>query len=50
MIAHRGESANEETNIQADKAISSNDVPTECQAGQIKQSSHGKSIVGKQVR
>jgi len=49
MIAHQGESANEETNIQTDKAISSNDVPTEWQTGQIKQSSHGKSIVRKQV-
>ena len=27
--AHRGEPANEEADIQADKAISSNDVPTE---------------------
>ena len=29
MKAHRGEPANEEANIQADKAISSKDVPTE---------------------
>jgi len=41
---HRGETANEEADIQADKAISSNDVPTDGATGQIKQSSHCKSV------
>jgi len=48
--AHRGEPANEEAGIQADKAISGKDVPRNGTTGQIKQSSNGKSLAGKQVR
>jgi len=48
--AHRGEPANEEADIQADKAISGKDVPTEWHAGHIEQFSHGKSLAGKEVR
>jgi len=48
--AHRGEPANEEADIQADKAISGKGVPTEGTTGQIDQSSHCKSLAGKEVR
>jgi len=48
--AHRGEHANEEADIQADKAISGKDVPKEWQSGQIEQFSHGKSLARKEVR
>ena len=48
--AHRGEPANEEADIQADKAISGKDVPTECTTGQIEQFSLGKSLAEKEVR
>jgi len=47
--AHQGEPANEEANIQANKAISSKDVPTarwNGATGQIEQSSRGKSLAG----
>jgi len=48
--AHRGEPVNEESDIQADKAISSKDVPRNGSTKQIEQSSHGKSLTGKDVR
>jgi len=48
--AHRGEPANEEANIQADKAISGKDVPRNGTTGQIEQSSNGKSLTGKEVQ
>ena len=44
--AHWGEPANEESN----KAISSKDVPMEWQNRIIKQSSHGKNLVWKEVQ
>jgi len=46
--AHRGEPANEEADIQADKAISGKDVPRPQNGttGQIEQFSHGKSLAG----
>jgi len=47
--AHRGEPANEEADIQADKAISGKDVPRNGTTGQIEQFSHGKSLAGKEV-
>jgi len=51
--AHRGEPANEEADIQADKAISGKDIPTEwhdrTNRGQIEQFSHGKSLAAKEV-
>ena len=47
---HRGEPANEEADIQADKAISGKDVSTEWQDRFIKQFPHGKSLAGKDVR
>ena len=45
--AHRGEPANEEADIQADKAISSKIFPLTTQ--QIEQPSHGKSLAGKEA-
>jgi len=50
--AHRGEPANEEADIQADKAISGKDVPTEWHdnTGHIEQFSHGKSLAGKEAQ
>ena len=52
--AHRGEHANQEANIQADKAISEaisgKDVPWEWHDKQIEQFSHGKSFAGKEIR
>ena len=45
---HRGEPANEEADVQADKAISSQDVPTEWR--DRTKSSQGKSLAGKKVR
>jgi len=47
--AHRGEPANEEADIQADKAISGKDVPTEWH-DRTNQFSHGKSLAGKEVQ
>jgi len=47
--AYRGEPANEEADIQADKAMSSEDVPTEWHEEQIDKASHGKSLAGKEV-
>jgi len=47
--AHRGEPANEEADIQADKAISGKNVPNGT-TGQIEQFSHGKSLTRKEVR
>ena len=48
--AHRGEPANEEADIQADKAISSKMFPRNGTTGQIEQFSHSKSLAGKEVR
>ena len=48
--AHRGEPANEEADIQADKANSGKDVPTEWHDRKIEQFSHGKSLAGKEVQ
>jgi len=52
--AHRGELANEEADIQADKAISSKDIltpdPLNSATGRIELSSRGKSLAGKKVR
>jgi len=48
--AQRGQPANEEADIQADKAISGKDVSRNGTTGQIKQFSHGKSLAGKVVR
>ena len=45
--AHREEPANEEADIQADKAIQAKMFP---QNGAVEQSSHGKSLAGKEVR
>ena len=47
--AHRGEPANEEADIQADKAVSKM-CPRNGTTGQIEQFSHGKSLAGKEVR
>ena len=47
---HRGEPANEEADIQADKAISGKDVPTEWHDRTNQAVSHGKSLAGKEVR
>jgi len=47
--AHRGEPANEEADIQADKAVSGKDVPTEFH-DRTNLFSHGKSFAGKEVR
>jgi len=48
--AHRGEPANEEADIQADKAISGKDVPTEWHDRKNRAVFHGKSLAGKEVR
>jgi len=45
---HRGEPANEEADVQADKAISSQDVPTEWR--DRTKSSQGKSLAGKKIK
>jgi len=47
---HREELANEEANIQADKAILAKMFPRNGTTGQIEQFSHGKSLAGKEVR
>jgi len=46
--AHRGETANEEADIQADKAKMP--FPRNGTTGRIEQFSHGKSLAGKEVR
>jgi len=51
--ANRGEPANEEADIQADKAISGKDVPTEWHDKTnraVFTMTHGKSLTGKEVR
>jgi len=48
--AHRGEPANEEADVQADKAISGKMFPQNGTTGQIEQFSHGKSLAAKEVR
>jgi len=51
--ANRGEPANEEADIQADKAISGKDVPTEWHNRTNRADftmTHGKSLTGKEVR
>jgi len=48
--AHRGEPANEEADVQADKAISGKMFPRNGTTGQIEQFSQGKSLAGKEVR
>jgi len=50
---NRGEPANEEADIQADKAISGKDVPTEWHDKTnraVFTMTHGKSLTGKEVR
>jgi len=49
VTAQRGEPANEEADIQADKAISSKDVPMEWHDRTNRQSSHSKSLARKEV-
>jgi len=48
--AHREEPANEEANIQADKAIAGKDVPAEWHDRTKRAVSHGKSLAGKEVQ
>ena len=48
--AHRGEPANEEADIQADKAILGKMFPRNGTTRQIEQFSHDKSLAGKEVR
>jgi len=53
LNAHRGEPANEEADIQADKAISGKDVLTEWHDKTnraVFTMTHGKSLTGKEVR
>jgi len=49
VTAHRGEPANEEADIQEDKAISGKDVSTEWHDRTNRQFSHGKNLAGKEV-
>ena len=48
--AHREEPANEEADIQADKAIQAKMFPQNGTTGQIEKFSHGKSLAGKEVQ